>query len=111
MRHILVKNARRKQSLKYGGGRGRIGLEEALPSKDDDTPAEDLIALDEALEKLSRKDQIKADLVKLRCFVGLTAEQAVKVLGISPSTADRYWAYARSWQRLEISKGDQITRG
>jgi len=111
MRRILVDNARRKQSLKHGGGRKRIRLDEAILMKDDDTGVDDLIALDEALEKLSKKDKVKADLVKLRYFAGLTGEQAAEVLGISPSTADRYWAYARSWLRLEIAKGDETTRG
>ena len=103
MRRILVENARRKQSMKHGGGRKRIGLDEAAVMKDDGTRAEELIALDEALEKLSEKDKVKADVVKLRYFAGLTSEQAAEALGISESTAERYWAYARSWLRLEMS--------
>ena len=106
MRRILIENARRKKSLKYGGGRKRIALDEAILMKDDDTATDDLIELDKALEKLSKKDKVKADLVKLRYFVGLTNEQAAEVLGISASTADRHWAYARSWLRLEIAKDD-----
>jgi len=106
MRRILVDNARRKQSLKYGGGRKRIGLEEALLSKDDDTPAVDLIALDEALEKLSRKDKVKADLVKLRYFAGLTVEQAARLLDISPTTAKRHWTYAKAWLYGRIRSRD-----
>jgi RNA polymerase sigma factor (TIGR02999 family) len=106
MRRILIDNARRKKSLKYGGGHQRIDLNEAVVASDDKTSLDDLIALDEALEKLSKKDKVKADLVKLRYFAGLTIEQAAEVLGISPSTADRHWAYARSWLRLEIAKGD-----
>ena len=70
-------------------------------------PAEDLIALDEALEKFSKKDNVKAELVRLRFFAGLTNEQAAKILDISINTADRYWAYSRSWLHLEISKGGQ----
>lgn len=111
MRRILVENARRKKTLKHGGGRKRIDLDEAILMKDDDTAMEELIALDEALENLSKKDKVKADLVKLRYFAGLSGEQASEVLGISRSTADRYWAYARSWLRLEIAKGDKTTRG
>lgn len=107
MRRILVENARRKRSLKYGGGLKRVELDEAILMKDDDTTADDMIALDEALEKLSKRDKIKADLVKLRYFAGLTSEEAAKVLGISSSTADRYWAYARCWLRLETAKGNQ----
>jgi len=75
--------------------------------KDDDTSADDIILLDETLEKLSKKDKVKADLVKLRYFTGLSGEQAAKILGISPSTADRYWSYARSWLRLEMAKDDR----
>lgn len=66
----------------------------------------DLIALDEALDKLSKKDKAKADLVKLSYFAGLTIKQAAEALGISNSTADEHWAYARAWLRLEITKGD-----
>jgi RNA polymerase sigma factor (TIGR02999 family) len=102
MRRILVENARRKQSIKHGGGRKRIGLDESAVMKDDGMAAEELIALDEALEKLSEKDKVKADLVKLRYFAGLTSGQAAEALGISESTAERYWAYARSWLRLEM---------
>jgi RNA polymerase sigma factor (TIGR02999 family) len=107
MRRILIDNARRKKSLKHGGGHQRIDLDEAVAASDDKTSPDDLIALDEALEKLSKKDKVKADLVKLRYFAGLSGEQAAEVLGISSSTADRHWAYARSWLRLEIAKGDR----
>lgn len=102
MRRILIENARRKKSLRRGGGCKRIDLDEAILGKENDPSEEDLIALDAALEKLSKKDKTKADLVKLRYFAGLTTEQAAGILGLSPSTADRYWAYARSWLRLEI---------
>jgi RNA polymerase sigma factor (TIGR02999 family) len=111
MRRILIDNARRKKSLKHGGGHQRIDLDEAVAASDDKTSLDDLIALDEALEELSKKDKVKADLVKLRYFAGLTSEQAAEVLGISPSTADRHWAYARSWLRIEIAKSDQTARG
>jgi len=105
MRRVLIENARRKKSVKYGGGRKRVDFDEAILVEENDTSADDLIALDEALKKLSKKDRNKADLVKLRYFAGLTSDQAAKILGISPSTADRDWAYARSWLRLEIAKG------
>jgi RNA polymerase sigma factor (TIGR02999 family) len=107
MRRILIDNARRKKSLRHGGGRQRVEL--------DDTeiaiggPPDELIALDEALEKLTKKDKMKADLVKLRFFAGLTMEQAAKVLGISHSTADEHWAYVRAWLRVEIAKGDETS--
>ena len=103
MRRILVDNARRKRSLKHGGGRKRIELDKAVQMKDDDTPPDDLIALDEALEKLSEKDKVKADLVKLRYFAGLTIEQTAEIMGISPTTAKRCWAYARAWLLREVS--------
>jgi RNA polymerase sigma factor (TIGR02999 family) len=111
MRRILIENARRKQSLRHGGGHKRIDFDEAILIKGNDTSSDELIALDEALEKLSKKDKVKADVVKLCYFAGLTGEQAAEVLGISPSTADRYWAYARSWLRLEIAKGDETVGG
>jgi DNA-directed RNA polymerase specialized sigma24 family protein len=65
-------------------------------------PREDLLALDEALTRLAATDRVKAELVKLRYFTGLTLEEAATVLGISPATADRYWAYARAWLHQEI---------
>jgi RNA polymerase sigma factor (TIGR02999 family) len=102
MRRILVENARRKQSLKRGGGLKRLDLSKAAAMSDRDTPVDDLIALDEALERLSEKTKIKADLVKLRYFAGMTIEQAAKVLGISTATAKRYWTYARAWLIREI---------
>jgi RNA polymerase sigma factor (TIGR02999 family) len=111
MRRILIDNARRKKSLKRGGGRRRFELDEAIAASDEKTSFDNLIVLDKALEKLSTKDKVKADLVKLRYFAGLTSEQAAEVLGISSSTADRYWAYARSWLRLEIAKDDKTARG
>jgi RNA polymerase sigma factor (TIGR02999 family) len=111
MRRILIDNARRKKSLKRGGGQQRIDLDEAVAAGDDKTSFDDLIALDEALEKLSKKDKVKADLVKLRYFAGLTGEQAAEVLGISHNTADQYWAYARVWLRLEITKGGEAKQG
>jgi len=107
MRRILIENARRKKALKHGGGRRRISLDE--PVLRDETVDDDLIALDEALEELSRMDKVKADLVKLRYFAGLTGKQAAEVLGISASTADRYWSYTRAWLRLELSKGAEPT--
>jgi len=109
MRHILIENARRKKSLRHGGDRKRIDFDEAILIKGNNTSSDDLIALDEALEKLSKKDKVKADLVKLRYFAGLTGEQAAEVLGISGSTANRYWAYARTWLLLEMTKGDETT--
>jgi len=103
MRRILVENARRKRSLKRGGGRLRTDLT-AEPATEG-TP-EDLLALDEALQKLAQRDPLKADLVKLRYFAGLTLEEAAQALGVARSTAAEHWAYARAWLRVEIAKGD-----
>jgi RNA polymerase sigma factor (TIGR02999 family) len=111
MRRILVDRARRKNSLKRGGDRQRIELDAAIVVDNRARRAEDLIALDEALHKLGDKDPVKAELVKLRYFAGLTSGQAAKVLGISHATAERYWDYARSWLRVEITKGEGTTRG
>jgi RNA polymerase sigma factor (TIGR02999 family) len=102
MRRILVENARRKQSVKHGGGRKRLDLDEKVLIKEDCGYSDELIALDEALEKLSRKDKVKADVVKLRYFAGLTIEQTAEILDISATTAKRYWAYARAWLVREI---------
>jgi DNA-directed RNA polymerase specialized sigma24 family protein len=74
----------------------------ASPVQDTQRLSDDLVDLDEALEKLSQRDKVKADQVKLRYFAGLTSEQAAAALGISHATAERYWDYASSWLRLEI---------
>jgi RNA polymerase sigma factor (TIGR02999 family) len=105
MRRILVERARHKRSLKAGGDRRRLelaDLEPALVGPDDN-----LLALSEALEKLERQDKRKSDLVKLRFFAGLTIEQAAQALGISTSTAENDWAYARCWLRLELHDSRQ----
>lgn len=95
MRRILIENARRKQSQKRGGGQKKIEFDEQyLPIEG---PSTDLIALDEALTELEKKDEAKAELVKLCYFAGLTLEQAGQALGISKSTAKRHWKYARAW--------------
>jgi RNA polymerase sigma factor (TIGR02999 family) len=110
MRRILIDNARRRKSLKYGGNLQRVDFDESIPSNKNTQP-ENILALNEALEKLEKQDKTKADLVKLRYFAGLTSKQAAKVLDISNSTADEYWAYARAWLRLEIKKGDESNMG
>ena len=98
MRRILIDNARRKQTEKRGGGLQRHELDGvAVPE-----PDQELLALDEALEKLTATDPVKARLVELRYFAGLTGDQAAEVLGISPTTADRHWAYARAWLQAEV---------
>lgn len=100
MRRILVEEARRKHSLKRGGRQRQTDLDAVEVSLD--APADDLLALNEAIEKLERLDSVKAELVKLRFFAGLTVPEAAHTLGISVSTADNYWAYARCWLRLEV---------
>jgi len=97
MRRILVDHARHKKSHKHGGDRQRVDLDEAAAVYVSPSLADNLLALDEALERLAETDKVKADLVKLRYFAGLTVEQAAEVLDISPTTAKRYWAYARAW--------------
>lgn len=104
MRRILVDNARRKQRRKHGGDRQRVDLEDADLAIEG--PSDDVVALDEALAKLAAEDRTKADLVKLRCFAGLTLEQAAEILGISRASACRYWSYARAWLFHETKRGD-----
>ena len=101
MRRILVENARRKKAEKHGGGLNRHDAAEVPIAAPE--PAEDLIALDEALEKLEAIDAIKAQLVKLRYFAGLTIEEAAEALNISPATAKRYWTYSRAWLFQAVS--------
>jgi RNA polymerase sigma factor (TIGR02999 family) len=102
MRRILIEAARRKKSLKAGGGLDRIKIQEggfAAPGESDD-----LLALDEALQKLEHVSPRKAQVVKLRYFAGLTIPQTAEALGIAPSTAIADWSYAKGWLKLEISK-------
>jgi RNA polymerase sigma factor (TIGR02999 family) len=101
MRRILVENARRKQSQKHGGGLRRQDADEVPLAAPE--PAEDLLALDEALDRLAAKDPPKAELVKLRYFAGLTIEEAASALGVSAATAKRSWAFARAWLFQEIT--------
>jgi RNA polymerase sigma factor (TIGR02999 family) len=98
MRRILIEHARRKHTRKRGAGLQRQGLEDVAEPH----PGEELLALDDALEKLAATDPQKARLVELRYFAGLTNEQAAEVLGISPSTADRHWAYTRAWLQAQV---------
>ncbi len=102
MRRILVDQARRKAAAVHGGGREREALHDAMIMvRDDDT---DLISLSEVLERLEREDPVKAQLVKLRYFVGLTVPQAAQALGISHATAERYWTYSRARLYQWLSK-------
>jgi RNA polymerase sigma factor (TIGR02999 family) len=104
MRRILVENARRRQSLKRGGGRRRHDADDldlAAPE-----PREDLLALDEALTRLAATDPQAANLVQLRYFAGLTLPEAAESLGMAPRSAGRLWAFARAWLRREIEGGE-----
>jgi RNA polymerase sigma factor (TIGR02999 family) len=103
MRRILVERARHKRTLKRGGGRARQRVDEAIIAAPE-TP-DDLLALDEALNKLAKTDPNAAELVKLRYFTGLTVKQAAELLGIAPRTADQFWAYARAWLLDELQGG------
>jgi RNA polymerase sigma factor (TIGR02999 family) len=108
MQRILVENARRKRRLKHGGQCERVEIELAdLPTR---MPPEELLALDEALEQLQRQDPIKAKLVTLRYFGGMTIEQAAAILGISRVTAHRYWTYVRAWLHQQLRGGKRTAR-
>jgi RNA polymerase sigma factor (TIGR02999 family) len=103
MRRILIDQARRKQSQRQGGGLKRQPIEQVEIAAPE--PVLDILALDEALERFEKIDPLKASLVKLRYFTGLTIPQAAEALGISTTTADRWWAYARAWLHAELKKG------
>ena len=104
MRRILVDAYRRKGRAKRGGDRLRVELDD-MPAPADD-PADDLLALDAALDALARFDPTKAEVVKLRYFAGLTIEQTAACLDMSPATAKRHWAVARAWLFRRLSAGD-----
>ena len=100
MRHILIDSARRKRAARHGGGQVRVDIEavEVASLANDD----ELLAVHDALDKLAAEDSKKAELAKLRYFVGLTFEEAAEVLGISVATAKRHWAYARAFLYEEM---------
>jgi RNA polymerase sigma factor (TIGR02999 family) len=100
MRRILVEIARQKASLKRGGDRNRSDVAESLLAAPE--PREDLLALDAALARLAETDKQAAELVQLRYFAGLPIPEIAEILGISPRTADRLWAYAKAWLHQEI---------
>ncbi len=100
MRHILIDRARRKRALRHGGGQQRVDADEleiAAPAADDE-----LLAVNDALERLAQADPAKAELVKLRYFVGMTIEEAAAALGISEPTAKRRWSLAKAWLFNEL---------
>jgi RNA polymerase sigma factor (TIGR02999 family) len=101
MRRILVDNYRRKNRVKHGRDLDRLdqdAVADAIAS-----PVDDLIALDDALEVLSRQDHTAAEIVKLKYFAGLSIPEIAEVLGKAPRTVDRHWAYARAWLRRAMS--------
>ena len=106
MRRILVERARQKNSLKGGGQHRRVGIDPARLA--DPSNSEKLLALDEALARLEAADAAKAQLVKLRYFAGMTNRETAQAMGISATTADRYWSYARAWLQREM--GGTFTR-
>lgn len=100
MRRILVDNAKRKRASKHGGGHKHQDLD-TLDIAVPEIP-EDLVALDEALNKLAEVDKPAAELIQLRFFTGMPLAEAAQLLGIAPRSADRLWAYARAWLHQEI---------
>ena len=105
MRRILVDQARRKKTTRHGGGLVRQDLEPDLAPAPQ--PREDLIALDQALDRLAAEDPVKAELVKLRYFAGFTLVEAAEALGMSERTAGRFWTYARAWLRRAVEGADR----
>jgi RNA polymerase sigma factor (sigma-70 family) len=103
MRRILIDNARRKQADKHGGGLRRVDLDRADGIAE--APPADLLAFNEALEKLSAHDAIAGQIVKLRSFAGLSVEQAAEALGLSRAGAYRSWTFARAWLRCQLTGG------
>lgn len=102
MRRILIDSARRKKAIRHGGGQARLDINEieiAGAAKDDE-----LLAVSDALGQFAARDKQKAELVKLRYFVGLTTEEAAEVLGISVPTADRWWNFSRAWLFEEMER-------
>jgi RNA polymerase sigma factor (TIGR02999 family) len=109
MRRILINQARDKKRLKRGGNRGRVDLDQLAIVED--ASDEDLLALDDALERLAQQHKACADLVKLRFFTGLTQTEAAACLGIARRTANRYWAFARVWLYDALRKNSASTPG
>jgi RNA polymerase sigma factor (TIGR02999 family) len=105
MRRILVESAHRKRAEKHGGARHRVNLDhsDAVAM----APPDDLLALDEALERLTRHDPVAAQVVKLHCFAGLTVEQAAEALNLSRTHAYRLWTFARAWLHCQLGEGQE----
>jgi RNA polymerase sigma factor (TIGR02999 family) len=106
MRRILVEKARHRRRKRHGGGLRRVDLDQLTP---DDNGAGDLLAIHEALDQLAAEEPVVAEVVKLRYFAGLTAEQAASALNISLRTANRHWAYARAWLFQRLNPADETS--
>lgn len=104
MRRILVERARRKRRVKHGGEQQRVELNEGVVARN---VSDDVLAVDEVFDDFAQKHPENAELVKLRYFVGLTNREAADVMGISTSTADRHWAFARAWLLRELKKREE----
>jgi RNA polymerase sigma factor (TIGR02999 family) len=109
MRRILIDNARRKRRPKHGGNRRRIAGD--VVASQPEMPPEDLLALDEALDKLANEEPAKSELGKLRFFAGLTMPEVAAALGISLATAERHWTYARTWLYAELQEVPEASNG
>jgi RNA polymerase sigma factor (TIGR02999 family) len=105
MRRILVESARRKRSVKHGGQRSRIDLDQAMIIGDESR--HDLLDINNVLDQLAGAEPMAAELIKLRFFAGLTGDQAAEVLGIAPRSADLLWAYARAWLFEKLQDGNR----
>ena len=108
MRDILVEQARRKAAPKHGGGARRVELTEGLAIID--PPADDVLAVDEAIQKLQQEKPHLAEIAMLRYFAGLSADETAAVLGISASTLAREWRFARAWLVRRLGSDDKVTR-
>jgi RNA polymerase sigma factor (TIGR02999 family) len=102
MRRILIENARRRAAARHGGGAARLDINQIEIATT--APDDELLAVNDALEKFAAHDSQMAELVKLRYFVGLTTEHAAEVLGISVRTAERWWTYSRAWLYQEFER-------
>jgi RNA polymerase sigma factor (TIGR02999 family) len=105
MRRILIDKARSKGRARRGGDRRRVNLDDIRLATE--TSADDLLDLDDALRRLADLDPVRAELVKLRFFAGLTTSEAAAVLGLSVATAERYWAFARAWLHAALTNGER----
>jgi RNA polymerase sigma factor (TIGR02999 family) len=108
MRRILIENARRKQRIRHGGELQRVNLDDINPASP--MKPEELLALNEALERLAAEDPDAARLVELRFFAGLGHQEAAEVMGISRGIADELWAYARTWLYVAMQEGKSETQ-